>query len=60
MPIVSKRQQRLMYAAAEGRGQTGIPKKVAKEYIAATPKSAYADLPERAKRRMALKRKGGK
>jgi hypothetical protein len=49
-----------MYAAAEGRGQTGIPKKVAKEYIAATPKSAYADLPERAKRRMALKRKGGK
>jgi hypothetical protein len=46
-----------MYAAAEGRGQTGIPTKVAKEYIAATPKSAYADLPERAKRMAAMKRK---
>ena len=57
MPIRSKAQQRAMYAAAEGRGQTGIPKKVAKEYIAATPKSAYADLPERAKRRAAMKRK---
>jgi hypothetical protein len=57
MPIVSRRQQRAMYAAAEGRGQTGIPKSVAKEYIAATPKSAYADLPERARRRMAMKRK---
>lgn len=57
MPIVSRRQQRAMYAAAEGRGQTGISKKVAKEYIAATPKSAYADLPERARRRMAMKRK---
>jgi hypothetical protein len=57
LPIKSKRQQRAMYAAAEGRGQTGIPKKVAKEYIAATPKSAYADLPERAKRRAAMKRK---
>jgi hypothetical protein len=57
MPIRSKAQQRAMYAAAEGRGQTGIPKKVAKEYIAATPKSAYADLPERAKRRVAMKRK---
>jgi len=57
MPIRSKAQQRAMYAAAEGRGQTGIPKSVAKEYIAATPKSAYADLPERARRRMAMKRK---
>jgi hypothetical protein len=46
-----------MYAAAEGRGQTGISRKVAKEYIAATPKSAYADLPERAKRQAAMKRK---
>ena len=57
MPIVSKRQQRLMYAAAEGRGQTGIPKKVAKEYIAATPKSAYGKMPERTSRRAVMKRK---
>ena len=57
MPIVSRKQQRAMYAAAEGRGQTGISRKVAKEYIAATPKSAYADLPERAKRQAAMKRK---
>ncbi len=60
MPIRSKAQQRAMYAAAAGRGKTGISKAVAKEYIEATSKSAYADLPERAKRRMALKRKGGK
>jgi hypothetical protein len=46
-----------MYAAASGRGKTGIPKSVAREYIEATPKDAYADMPERAKRRMALKRK---
>jgi len=57
MPIRSKAQQRAMYAAAEGRGQTGISRKVAKEYIAATPKSAYAELPERAKRQAAMKRK---
>jgi hypothetical protein len=46
-----------MYAAASGKGQTGIPKKIAREYIEATPKSAYADLPERAKRQAAMKRK---
>jgi hypothetical protein len=46
-----------MYAAAAGRGTTGISKETAREYIQATPKSAYADLPERAKRRMALQRK---
>jgi hypothetical protein len=46
-----------MYAAASGKGQTDIPKAVAKEYIAATPKSAYAKMPERAKRKAAMKRK---
>jgi hypothetical protein len=50
-------QQRAMYAAAAGRGKIGIPQETAREYIKATSKSAYADLPERAKRRMALKRK---
>ena len=58
MPIKSKAQQRAMYAAASGKGQTGIPKKVAKEYIEATPKSAYAKMPETAgKRKAAMKRK---
>lgn len=57
MPIRSKAQQRAMYAAASGSGKTSIPKSVAKEFIEATPKRAYADMPERAKRQMALKRK---
>jgi hypothetical protein len=57
MPIKSKAQQRAMYAAASGKGQTDIPKKVAKEYIEATPKSAYGKMPERVSRRAALKRK---
>ena len=57
MPIRSKAQQRAMYAAASGSGKTDIPKSVAKEFIEATPKRAYADMPERAKRRPALKRK---
>jgi len=57
MPIKSKAQQRAMYAAASGSGKTDIPKSVAKEFIEATPKRAYADMPERAKRRPALKRK---
>ena len=57
MPIVSRSQQRAMYAAASGKGQTGIPKKVAKEYIEATPKSAYGKMPERASRKVAMKRK---
>jgi hypothetical protein len=57
MPIKSKRQQRAMYAAASGKSQTGIPKKVAKEYIEATPKSAYGKMPEQIKRKPAMKRK---
>lgn len=60
MPIKSKAQQRAMYAAASGGGKTGIPKSVAREYIEATPKKAYADMPERAKRRVALTRKRSK
>lgn len=58
MPITSKAQQRAMYAAAEGKGKTGIPADVAKEFIEATPKKAYASLP--AKKKVALKRKGRK
>lgn len=57
MPIKSKAQQRAMYAAASGKGQTDIPKSVAKEYIEATPKSAYGKMPERVSRKAAMKRK---
>jgi hypothetical protein len=41
-----------MYAASEGRGNLGIPKAVAKEYIKETPKKA---LP----RKVAIKRRKG-
>jgi hypothetical protein len=59
MPIKSKAQQRLMYAAAAGDVKDGPSKKVAKEYIAATPKKAMAKLPEKVgeKRKIAVKRK---
>jgi hypothetical protein len=45
MPIVSKAQQRFMYANEFVPGQTGV---VAREFIANTPASAYKNLPERA------------
>lgn len=68
MPIKSKAQQRAMYAAASGRGQTGIPKKVAAKFVRETPREAYEDMPERVedemeeapkkkKRRVVMKRK---
>jgi hypothetical protein len=61
MPITSKAQQRLMYAAAAGKVKDGPSKKVATEFIEATPKKAYANMPEKAsgKKRVVLKRKGG-
>jgi len=58
MPLKSKAQQRLMYAAASGKVKDGPSKKVAKEMIEATPKKAFATLPE--KKQIVLKRKGGK
>lgn len=54
MPIKSKAQQRLMYAAAAGKAKDGPSPKVAKEFIAATPKKALATLPQR---KLAAKRK---
>lgn len=68
MPIKSKAQQRAMFAAASGKGQTGIPKKVAAKFVRETPREAYEDMPERAedemeeapkkkKRRVVMKRK---
>lgn len=61
MPITSKAQQRLMYAAASGKVKDGPSKKVAREFIEATPKKAYADMPEKAsgKKKAVLKKKGG-
>ena len=62
MPITSKAQQRLMYAAAEGKVQDGPSRKVAREFIKATPKGAMKDLPEKSsgKKRAVMKKKGGK
>lgn len=40
MPIKSEAQRRAMEAAAHGKSTLGIPKKVAKEFIKATPKGA--------------------
>lgn len=61
MPIKSKAQQRLMYAAAAGGVKDGPSKKVAKEMISATPKKAFATMPEKAsaqgKRKPVMKRK---
>ena len=52
MPITSKAQQRLMYAAAGSKKvakSSGVPMSVAKEMIAKTPKKAFAKLPARKK-----------
>lgn len=57
MPLKSRSQARLMYAAATGKAKDGPSPAVAKEYIAGTPKSAYSKLPETAKRKVAVKRK---
>ena len=35
MPMVSEAQRRAMHAAAAGKGNLGIPRKVAKEFVAA-------------------------
>lgn len=48
MPIVSKAQQRWAYANQNDNSRTG---KAAREFIAATPKSAYKKLPARKKAR---------
>ena len=46
MPLKSKSQQRLMYATLGG-ADTGVPKKVAKEFIKVTPKKRFAKLKEK-------------
>jgi hypothetical protein len=50
MPITSKQQQRLMYAAAGSKKvakETGVPQKVAKEMIEATPAKSYKKMPKK-------------
>ena len=50
MPIKSRAQQRLMYAAAsnpEVAKKTGVSQEVAKEFIKATPKKRFKKLKER-------------
>lgn len=52
MPIKSKAQFRLMQAAAhdlEVAKRTGVSKKVAQEYIKATPKGRFKKLKEKLK-----------
>ena len=43
MPSVSAKQHRAMEAAAHGDGNLGIPKKVAKEYVAADTRKTRSD-----------------
>jgi hypothetical protein len=45
MPAVSKKQARAMQAAAHGKSTLGIPKKVAKEFVAET--KSTKGLPEK-------------
>ena len=50
MPITSKQQARLMYAAAGNKKvakETGVPQKVAKEMIEETPAKAYKKMPRK-------------
>lgn len=50
MPLRSKKQQKLMYATLSG-ADTGVPKKVAKEFIESTPKEAFKKLKEKVKKK---------
>ena len=55
MPITSKQQQRLMYAATGSKKvarQTGVPQSVARKMIEETPKKAYGKMPEKKKGKM--------
>jgi hypothetical protein len=48
MPVKSKAQYRAMQAAAHGKSNKGIPKKVAKEFLSHSTK---ANLPERKRKK---------
>ena len=51
MPVVSKQQQKAMYAAAEGKSTIGIPQKVGKEFVKAG--KAKPNLPQKVTKRAA-------
>ena len=51
MPYTSKAQQAAMYAAAAGKSNIGIPKKVGKEFVKAG--KAQANLPKRVPKKAA-------
>jgi hypothetical protein len=55
MPAVSEAQRRAMYAAAAGKSTLGIPVKVGKDFVAATPPGK---LPAKAPKAKAPKRLG--
>jgi hypothetical protein len=58
MPAVSKAQNAAMHAAAEGHSTLGIPKKVGKDYSAAT--KSVKGLPEYVHRRKHMKAAHGR
>jgi hypothetical protein len=50
MPIVSKAQQRAMYAAASGNSNVGIPQSVGQDFVSAGPAGgSFAKLPQKKK-----------
>ena len=49
MPMKSKAQNRAMHAAAQGKSNLGIPKKVAKEFVSAQHGKSLKGLPEKKK-----------
>jgi len=51
LPVVSKDQQKAMYAAAAGKSTLGIPKKVGKEFVKAG--KAKSNLPQKITKRAA-------
>lgn len=56
MPIKSKAQQRLMFAAASGKSKN-VSADVAKRYIAETPASTYKSMPDKAKKQAVFRKK---
>jgi hypothetical protein len=57
MPAKSAKQLRAMYAAASGHSTLGIPAKVGKEYVAATPRKTRHLWMEHIKRHLTPKGK---
>jgi hypothetical protein len=51
MPMKSKAQNRAMHAAAEGKSNIGIPKKVAKKFVKDSHGQKVKKLPEKKKRK---------